>query len=100
MTQNVCVMIDRMTQELSESPFVFSPGGGDGHTENSEFLEIGNFSPAVSPAPTTHEERRRTFEKRTETGTSIEPYIGNYTYYIGQSKYYKDRKQPDDVNLG
>ena len=89
-----------MTQERGESPFEFSPGGGDKLTETSDFLEVGNFSPAVSPAPKSPQERRRTFEKRTETGGSIEPYIGDYTYYIGQSKYYKDRKQPDDVNLG
>ena len=51
------------------------------------------FSPSVTPAPSQAETKRSEFERsRTVTGKSIEPYIGEYRYIIGQSKYYLQRK--------
>ena len=52
------------------------------------------FSAAVTPGLTQAEIKRADFEQRSHavTGKSIEPYIGEYDYIIGQSKYYLQRK--------
>ncbi|KAI6658609.1 Transient receptor potential cation channel [Oopsacas minuta] len=81
------------------SPFLFTTRENKIDTINE--LEVVDFSAATSPTPSNQQERRRTYEmKRAVTETSIERYVGNYSYIIGQSKYYNNKKHSDDVILG
>ena len=70
------------------------PGCQEPLLEQGELL----FSPGVTPTPSQADMKRADYSQRghTVTGKSIEPYIGKYTYIIGQSKYYLQRKSMRD----